>query len=186
MVCDDAVWNKERIVTFVALVEIDASLFNQMAIDLGAILQLAFKEMCVRIHQQLIWIESNCVLGLPRTVHPISIPLPGANSCKVAVPDRAVAMGEGEARLHHLAVDLVEEAELDSICSIAPDSEVATALGDGGTESSRICWKHGDSLPSLPLYYSARSVGGALNNCETCYSSVTSPHEDRGVCETSP
>ena len=63
------------------------------------------------------------------------------------MPDWSIAMGERKARFDQLAVDLIEEAELDSSGGIGPDSEVASAFGKGGAESSGVCWKHWVILP---------------------------------------
>jgi hypothetical protein len=63
------------------------------------------------------------------------------------MPDGAIAVRKGKASFHQLAVDLIKEAELDSRCGIAPDSEVAATVSEGGAEGSRVCWKHWPILP---------------------------------------
>jgi hypothetical protein len=63
------------------------------------------------------------------------------------MPDRAIAVRECEASLHQLAIDLIEEAELNGISGIGPDGEVATTIGEGGAKGPGIGWMHGGSLP---------------------------------------
>lgn len=73
------------------------------------------------------------------------------------MPDGAIAMLEGKASFHQLPIDLIKEAELHGICGIAPDSEIAPSLSQGGAKGSRIGRMHEASLP-----------------CGSAYSSVTS------------
>ena len=73
------------------------------------------------------------------------------------MPDRTIAMRESEAGLHQLPIDLIEEAELDRIGSVGPDSEVAAALGQGGAKRSGVSWMHGASLPCGSAYPSVTS-----------------------------
>ena len=73
------------------------------------------------------------------------------------MPNGAVAVLERKAGLHQLAVDLIKEAEFHGIGSVAPDSEVAPSLSQGGAKGSRIGRMHEASLP-----------------CGSAYSSVTS------------
>ena len=47
------------------------------------------------------------------------------------MPDWAVTVGEREASFYESAVDLIEEAELHSICGIGPDGKVAAPLSEG-------------------------------------------------------
>ena len=73
------------------------------------------------------------------------------------MPDGAVAVLEGKASFHQLPIDLIKEAEFHGIGGIAPDSEVAPSLSQGGAKSPGIGRMHEASLP-----------------CGSAYSSVTS------------
>ena len=73
------------------------------------------------------------------------------------MPDRSIAMREGKAALHQLAIDLIEEAELDRIGSIAPDSKVAATFGESGSKCPRVGWMHDGSLPCAKAYPSVTS-----------------------------
>ena len=73
------------------------------------------------------------------------------------MPDRTIAVLQGEAGLNQLSIDLIEEAELDRIRCIAPDGEVAATFSEGGPKGSRIGWMHWASLPCAQAYPSVTS-----------------------------
>jgi hypothetical protein len=58
------------------------------------------------------------------------------------MPDGAVAVGERKAALDQLSIDLIEEAELDRIGGVSPDSEVAAALSESSPKGSGISRMH--------------------------------------------
>jgi hypothetical protein len=55
-------------------------------------------------------------------------------------------MRQSKAGFHQLAIDLIKEAELNSIGGVAPDRKVGSAICDGGAKGSRICRQHGRYL----------------------------------------
>ena len=62
------------------------------------------------------------------------------------MPDRSIAVGHSKAGFNQLAIDLIKEAELNSIGGVAPDCKVGSAICDGGAKGARICRKHGGYL----------------------------------------
>jgi hypothetical protein len=72
--------------------------------------------------------------------------LTGANSGKVAVPNRSIAVRHGVAGFYKLSIDLIKEAKLNGIGGVAPDRKVGAAICDSCAKGSWICRKHGGYL----------------------------------------
>ena len=73
------------------------------------------------------------------------------------MPDRSIAVREGEATLHQLPIDLIKEAEFDRIGGIAPDSKVAATFGESGSKCPGVSWMHDGSVPCAKAYPSVTS-----------------------------
>jgi hypothetical protein len=63
------------------------------------------------------------------------------------MPDGAIAVRKGESSFDQLAIDLIKEAELNGICGIGPDGEVAATFCESGSKCPGIGWMHRGSLP---------------------------------------
>jgi hypothetical protein len=69
----------------------------------------------------------------PWSIDAIPVALAFTNTCEIAMPDRAIAMGESKTRLHQFSIDLIEETELHRIGGVGPDGEVAPLFCQGGS-----------------------------------------------------
>src|SRR2546430_1358878 len=83
--------------------------------------------LAVRVEQQLGAVAAQPARGVVRPVHPVAVPLPGRDTRQVAVPHKAVDLGQLDPGLGQRAaavVGLVEKAELYAFSDLGEEGEV--------------------------------------------------------------
>ncbi len=98
-------------------------------------LDLAARRLGVRVEQQLVGVAPQALLGVPRAVHAVAVPLAGLDRGQVAVPHVGVDLGQLDPGLGDLAAGPdVDEAQLHALGDLAEESEVGSAPVEGRSE----------------------------------------------------
>ncbi len=90
----------------------------------------------VRIEQQLVRVAAQTLVGIPRPVDAVAVPLTRLHLGQVDVPDVAVHLGQLDARLD---AGVVEQAQLDLLGHLAEEREVGAGAVEGRARAGRRC-----------------------------------------------
>jgi hypothetical protein len=106
--------------------------FKDVGKDGGFPVDVAGEGFGVRVHEKLVGVEAQAILGLPRPVDAEAIALAGANVAYEAVPDESGALAKSDAV--GLIAGLVEKANGYAGSVLRIDGKVSALGGGRGAE----------------------------------------------------
>jgi hypothetical protein len=96
--------------------------------------EVAVDGVGVGVDKKLVGVEPEAVVGLVTAVHPVAVPLAGADAGQVAVPHEGGDLGQGVARL---VAAVVEQTQLHPMGRLGEEGEIGTFSIPGGTRGVR-------------------------------------------------